>query len=88
MAQPLDPLSPALPPRPPLRHRVPGRGGVRHDPNDDQNDDLKEDGGRQDEPRKEGELTYDDLGHGSPDAEGSDSPPPPPGDQPHIDDYA
>ncbi|MFN2329049.1 MAG: hypothetical protein ABR612_09045 [Chromatocurvus sp.] len=31
MAQPLDPLSPALPPRPPARHRVPGLGRRRQD---------------------------------------------------------
>lgn len=87
MAQPLDPLSPALPPRPPLRHRVPGQGPGRHDQSDDQGD--READVRQEDPRKDGELTYDDRSHGPPGADRSDSPKkPPPGDQPRIDDYA
>lgn len=28
MAQPLDPINPALPGRPPLRHRIPGQGSA------------------------------------------------------------
>lgn len=88
MAQPLDPLSPVLPPRPPLRHRVPGQGPGRHDQSDDQTDDQEDDGVREKVPRKDDELTYDDRSHGPPDADRSDSPQPPSDDQPRIDDYA
>lgn len=35
MAQPLDPVTPAVPPRPPLRHRVPGQGPARRDDRED-----------------------------------------------------
>lgn len=77
MAQPLDPLTPVLPPRPPLRHRVPGqRPGTHGEPKDDEpgSDDA---GGAVDDP-----TPVAPEADRSPDPEGS-------GDDDHlIDDYA
>ncbi len=77
MAQPLDPLSPVLPPRPPLRHRVPGQGRRRSDDTDDHGDeDIRDDVRNYD---RDDVRNYDRDGNREDRHEGDD---------PLIDDYA
>lgn len=75
MAQPLDPVTPAVPPRPPLRHRVPGQGPARHGDGEDSAE----------TPTDQGESARDERGEEA----GPETPHNPGDEDGHlIDDYA